>query len=51
MYDHTVTVPHSTTSYSDIQYNKSDVYAFPMAWEKKMQYMLYTFDVILSCPK
>ena len=42
---------NSTTSYSDIQYSKSDLYTFALVVEKMMQYVLYTFDVTLCCPK
>ncbi len=39
---------NSPTSYSDIQCSKYDLYTFAMAVEKKMQYVLYTFDVTVS---
>lgn len=42
---------NSTTSYSDIQYSKCDLYTFAIAVEKKMQYVLYTIDVTVSWPK
>ncbi len=41
----------STKSYSDIQYSKCNLYTFAMAVVKKMQYVLYTFDVTVSWPK